>query len=152
MLNSLLPLSDDTDLHKSVLAECIGDTGYPLPLDRVSLNSKYVTGDVTDGIADEISIGGVHMLLGNDLAGGQVNMCPVLCEKPVMSVDKSELQPECDATRVMSQKPERESENDVSGIQGDSDGDMTLSERLYSNWCEPVSLENPTTVPCGCQN
>ncbi len=50
MLNSVLPLSVDTDLHKSVLVECIGDTEYQsLPLHRVCLTSKYVT-DVTVGI------------------------------------------------------------------------------------------------------
>ncbi len=48
MLNSVLPLSVDTDLHKSVLVECIGDTEYQsLPLHRVCLKSKYVSGDVT---------------------------------------------------------------------------------------------------------
>ncbi len=32
LLNGVLPLTDDTDLHKSVLVECTGDTGYqPLP-------------------------------------------------------------------------------------------------------------------------
>ncbi len=42
-LNSVLPLSDGTDLHKSVLVECIGCTGYQsLLLHRVCLKSKYV--------------------------------------------------------------------------------------------------------------
>ena len=37
MLNSVLPLSVDTDLHKNVLVECIGDTEHQsLPLHRVS--------------------------------------------------------------------------------------------------------------------
>ncbi len=48
------------------------------------LKSKYVTGDVTVGILYKIPVEGVHMLLGNGIAGGQVNMCPVLCEKPVV--------------------------------------------------------------------
>ena len=54
MLNNILPLSVDTDLHKSVLDECIGDTEYQsLPLHRVCLKSKYVTGDVTVDIVDK---------------------------------------------------------------------------------------------------
>ncbi len=63
------------------------------------LKSKYVTGDVTVGIVGKMPIEGVHMLLGNDIAGGQVNMCPVLCEQPVinetctLSVDESQLYP-----------------------------------------------------------
>ncbi len=79
MINSVLPLSVDTDLHKNVLVECIGDTEYQsLPLHSVCLKSKYVTGDVTVGIVDKIPVEGVHMLLENDTAGGQVNVCPVL--------------------------------------------------------------------------
>ncbi len=32
VLNNVLPLCDDTNMHTSVLFECIGDTGYqPLP-------------------------------------------------------------------------------------------------------------------------
>ncbi len=69
MLNSVLPLSVDTDLHKSVLVECIGDTEYQsLPLHRMCLKSKYVTGDVTFGIVYKTPVEGVHMLLGNDIA------------------------------------------------------------------------------------
>ncbi len=60
---------------------CIGDIGYQsLPLHIVCLPSKCVTGDTTVGIVDKIPVGGVHMLVGNDIAGGLVNICPVLCE------------------------------------------------------------------------
>ncbi len=56
-LKDVLPLSDDTDMLKSMLVECIGDTGYQsLPLHRVCLKSKYVTGDVTVGTVDKIPI------------------------------------------------------------------------------------------------
>ncbi len=76
MLNSVLPQSVDTDLHKSALVECIGDTEYQsLPLHSVCLKSKYMTGiDVTVGIVDKIPVESVQMLLGNAIAGGQVNM------------------------------------------------------------------------------
>ncbi len=70
-----------TDLHRSVLGGCIGDTEYQsLPIHRVCLNSKYVSGDATFGIVDKIPIEDGHMLPGSALAGGQVDMCPVLCE------------------------------------------------------------------------
>ncbi len=84
------------------------------------------------------------MLLESDSAGRQVDMCHVLCEKHVtdetctMSVDESELYPECVVTRVMAKKVERKSQNDVTGVQGDIGGDMTLSETVYNDWCEPV--------------
>ncbi len=114
-----------------------------LPLHRVCLTSKYVTGDVTVGIVDKIPVEGVHMLLGNDIAGGQVNTCPVLCEKPVvdeiftLSVDESQLYPECVVTRATAKRAKRESHSDVTDVQGDTEGDMTLSETVYSDWCEP---------------
>ncbi len=41
MLNSVLTLSVDTHLHKSVFVECIGDTEYQsLPLHEVCLKSN----------------------------------------------------------------------------------------------------------------
>ncbi len=52
--------------------ECIG----VLFIHKVGLKTKYVTGNVTIGVIDKAPSEGVHMLLGNDLAGGQVDMCP----------------------------------------------------------------------------
>ncbi len=115
---------------------------------------KYVTGDVKVGIVDKIPVQGVHMLLGNDIAGGQVNMCPVLCEKPVvdetctLSVVEFLLYPECVVTRAMTKKAERESHSDVTDVQGDTEGVLTLSETVYSDWCEPLAVENPTSTLC----
>ena len=43
-----------------------------------------MTGDVTVGIIDKTPIEGIYIFLGNYLAGGQGDMCPVLCEKPVI--------------------------------------------------------------------
>ncbi len=77
-MNSVVPLSEDTDLHRSVLVECIGESGYQsLPLHRVCWKSKYVTGDVTVGIVDKIPIEGVQMLLGNDLDRWTCVLCCV---------------------------------------------------------------------------
>ncbi len=79
-------MTDETYLHKSILVECNGDTDYQsLPLHRVYLKSKYVSGDATMGIVDKIPVDGGDMLLGNDLAGGQVEICPVLYEKAVVA-------------------------------------------------------------------
>ncbi len=84
-MKSILPLFVDTDLHKTVLVEYIGDAEYQsLPLHSLCLKSKYVTGDMTVGIVDKIPVESVHMLLGSDFPSGQVDMWPVLCEKPVI--------------------------------------------------------------------
>ena len=85
-LQGVLPLTDETDLHKIVLVECVGDTCYQsIPLHRVCLMSNFVSGNVTVGIVDKIATGAVEMLHGNDLAGGQDEICPMLCEKHVAS-------------------------------------------------------------------
>ncbi len=44
-------------------------------------------------------------------------------------------------SRTMAKKAERESQSNVSDVQGDTDGDITLSETVYSDWCEPRSVE-----------
>ncbi len=48
----------------------------------------------------------------------------------------------------MPRKAARESQSDVTDVQGDTDGDVTLSETVYSDWCEPLDVENPTIRPC----
>ncbi len=94
------------------------------------------------------------MLLGNDIAGGEVNMCPVLCKKRVveetctLSADESQLYSECLVTRAMTKKVEIESRSDVTTVQGDTDGDMRLSETVYGDWCEALNVANPTSTPC----
>ncbi len=48
----------------------------------------------------------------------------------------------------MTKKAEMESQSDVTDVQDDTDGDMTLSETVYSDWCEPLNVANSTTTPC----
>ncbi len=70
----MLQLSDDTDMYKNVLVECIGDTGYQsLPLHSVS---SHICDWSCDGLGTKCLLipgAGVHMLLGNNFAGGQVS-------------------------------------------------------------------------------
>ncbi len=62
LLNSAPPLSEVTDLHNRVLVKCAADTRcQSLPLHRVCLKSKYVTGDVTVGIVDKTPIESVSV-------------------------------------------------------------------------------------------
>ena len=78
-----------------------------IPITQSVPKSKYVTGDATVGIVDKIPNEGVCMLLGNDLAGEQVDICPVLCLQPVidktckLSVEESEWYLKCVVTRSM---------------------------------------------------
>ncbi len=48
----------------------------------------------------------------------------------------------------MDKKAKRESQSDATDVHGGTDGDMTLSETVYNDWCEPVGVENHTTAAC----
>ena len=75
--------------------------------------STYVSGYVTVGIVDKmhVPIDGVDMLLENDLAGGQVEVCLMLCEKPVVpyetynvTCEVSDLYPEGVVTKPIARR------------------------------------------------
>ncbi len=51
-------------------------------------------------------------------------------------------------TRALAKKAKRESQSGITDVQCDTDGDMTLSETAYSDWCEPMTAENPTSASC----
>ena len=46
------------------------------------LTSGLVSGPVIVGVRTALTIGGVHFLLGNDLAGGKAVSSPVVTDKP----------------------------------------------------------------------
>ncbi len=81
----------------------------------------------------------VDMLLLSGLAGKPVNTCPVLCAKPVidetckLSVDERGLYPDYAVTMSIAKKAQRGSGNEITGVQVDSDGDITLVATVYSH-------------------
>ena len=48
------------------------------------LSSELVIGPVAVGIRSSLSFGGIHLLLGNDLAGAKVVVNPLVCDKPLI--------------------------------------------------------------------
>lgn len=62
----LTPLGKE-ELIKGVIAEY-----EAIPLYRVHLDWKYVVGPVTVGLVTTLTIYGIDMLLGNDIAGDKV--------------------------------------------------------------------------------
>ena len=81
------------------------------PLHQVNLKSDLVSGTVTVDTRPSLPIEGVHLILGNDLAGGKVVVNPVMTEKPevTFTIDPIEeeipdLYPSCAVTRAMAQK------------------------------------------------
>ena len=72
ILADILPFSEKTSSSTSVLIQCVECGTVNIPLHHVNLSSDLVTGLVVIGITPSLPFGGVHLLLGNDLAGDKV--------------------------------------------------------------------------------
>ncbi|KAL2091675.1 hypothetical protein ACEWY4_013938 [Coilia grayii] len=109
LLAGVLDLPESSSLRTSVLVEDVGGEYGSVPLHSVFLKSNLVTGFVTVGVMPSLPIKGVGLLLGNDLAGGQVCISPVVCAAPCVSPEIEALEtqfpavfPACVVTRSMS--------------------------------------------------
>lgn len=78
-----------------------------VPLVSIDLQSQLFKGQAIVGIVEELPVPGVDFLMGNDIAGGKVNILPVLSETPVDSGETQELEkqmpelfPVCAVTRA----------------------------------------------------
>ena len=52
-----------------------------VPLHNTVLSSELVTKPVAVGIRSSLPFDGIHLLLGNDLAGAKVVVNPLVCDK-----------------------------------------------------------------------
>ena len=111
ILADTLTFSEKTSSGTSVLiqgAEC----GFVnVPLHNIYLSSDLVNGPVAVGIRQTLPFKGVHLLLGNDLAGDKVVVNPLVTGMPCMdqSPDPIEqelpdLYPSCAVSRAMAKK------------------------------------------------
>ena len=79
ILADTLPFSEKTSSGTSVLIQ----GGFVnVPLHNIYLSSGLVTGLVAVGIRPSLPFKGVHLLLGNDLAGDKVVVNPLLTSTP----------------------------------------------------------------------
>ena len=67
-----LPFSEETSSRTSVLIQGVECGFVNVPLHNIYLSSDYVKGTVAVGIRQTLPFKGVHLLLGNDLAGDKV--------------------------------------------------------------------------------
>ena len=123
ILADTLPFSEKTSSGTSVLiqgAEC----GFVnVPLHNICLSSDLVTGLVAVGIRPSLPFKGVHLLLGNDLAGDKVVVNPLLTNIPYIDQPPDpieqeipDLYPSCAITRAMAKKAKQ------------NDGDIDLTD------------------------
>lgn len=73
LLQGILPFSQVSSLDsESVLIRGVEGGLIRTPLHSINLNSDLVSRQVTVGVLPTLPVSGIHMLLGNDLAGGFV--------------------------------------------------------------------------------
>ena len=111
ILADTLPFSEKTSSGTSVLIQGVECGFINVPLHNIYLSSDLVTGLVAVGIRPSLPLKGVHLLLGNDLAGDKVVVIRLLTSTPCVDqpLDPIEqeipdLYPSCAVTRAMAKK------------------------------------------------
>ena len=137
ILAEAIPLSERSHSGKSVLIQGVECGLVTVPLHQVNLKSDLVSGTVTVGARPSLPIEGVHLILGNDLAGDKVVVNPVMTEKPEVTttIDPIEeeipdLYPSYVVTRAMAQKAN--AENAQVGKSTNSDYTYDLNDTFLS--------------------
>ena len=111
ILADTLPFSEKSSSGTSVLIQGVECGFVNVPLHNIYLSSDLVTGPVAVGTRTYLPFKGVHLLLGNDLAGDKVVVNPLLTSTPCVDQppDRIEqeipdLYPSCAVTRAMAKK------------------------------------------------
>ena len=124
ILADILPFSEKTSSGTSVLIQGVDCGTINIPLHHVNLSSDLVTGLVVIGITPSLPFKGVHLLLGNDLAGDKVVVNPLVTDTPnigqtddPIEQEIPDLYPSCAVTRAMAKKAILKNSN--------SDNDLT---------------------------
>lgn len=119
ILTNTLPFSERSYSGKNALIRGIDAQKYTsVPLHNIKLQSKLVSGEVQIGIIDSLPFDGIHLILGNDLAGSKVNVDPILSDKPIISQSPDPIEdiipnlyPSCAVTRAMSKRQQLDLED-----------------------------------------
>ena len=108
ILADILPFSEKTSSGTSVLIQGVECGTVNIPLHHINLSSDLVTGLVVIGITPSLPFKGVHLLLGNDLAGDKVVVNPLVTDTPnigqtddPIKQEIPDLYPSCAVTRAM---------------------------------------------------
>lgn len=113
ILESVLPFSFETDTGECVITLGMGMVPFSVPLHRLVLSCGLAQGEVSVGVRPQLPVKGVHMILGNDLAGDKVwakgepkvvkpPMSPTALVPSVTPLPSSNIFPGCAITRAAS--------------------------------------------------
>ena len=127
ILADTLPFSEKTSSGTSVLIQGVEYGFINVPLHNIYLSSDLVNGLMAVGIRPSLPFKGVHLLLGNDLAGDKVVVDPLLTSTPCVDQPPDPIEqeipdfyPSCAVTRAMAKKA-----NQNNGMQ-----DINLADTL----------------------
>ncbi|XP_039894583.1 uncharacterized protein LOC120737796, partial [Simochromis diagramma] len=91
ILSDVLPLSDHSSCHGSILIQGV-EMGYvEAPLHYVHIKSKLVNGIFSVAVRPSLPIKGVQFILGNDIAGGKVQPVPEVTNDPESNLKSNDL-------------------------------------------------------------
>ena len=141
LLSDTLLFPEESSVGASVLIRGISCTEYsPVPLHTVYLKSSLVSGP---GIQPSLPFEGVHLILGNDLAGDKVVANAIVTETPCLEQPPVPVEktipgqyPACVVTRAMSKKKEN-SEDEIT-LADTIIGQVLESEPPKTSGSEPV--------------
>ena len=130
ILADILPFSEKTSSGTSVLIQGVECGTVNIPLHHINLSSDLVTGLVVIGITPSLPFKGLHLLLGNDLAGDKVVVNSLVTDTPnigqtddPIEQEIPDLYPSCAVTRAMAKK----------AILKNSNSDIDLTDTLSVN-------------------
>ena len=119
ILTKTLPFYTNSYSGKNVFIRGVNSKDYrSIPLHNLKLQSDLVTGDVSLGVIESLPFDGLHLLLGNDLAGDKVTVNPILTNKSCLSQQPDpveqvipDLYPSFAVTRAMKKRQDHEIDN-----------------------------------------
>ena len=133
ILADTLLFSEKTSSGTSVLTQGVECGFINVPLHNVYLSSDLVTGLVAVGIRPSLPFKGVHLLLGNDLAGDKVVVDPLLTSTPCVDQlpdpieqEIPDLYPSCAVTRAMAKQAKQNN-----GMQDINLADTLIGQSFY---------------------
>ena len=156
ILADILPFSEKTSSGTSVLIQGVECGTVNIPLHHVNLSSDVVTGLVVIGITPSLPFKGVHLLLGNDLAGDRVVVNPLITDTPnigqtddPIEQEIPDLYPSFAITRAMAKK----------AILKNSNADIDLTDTFIGQYfneikksLDPSLSDTQTDSSMSCQS
>lgn len=86
ILESVLPFSKETYCGSDVLVQVIEMEIVKVPFHKLHIRSDLITDFVKVAVRIQLSMKGVTVILGNDLAGGKVRPLPEVFENPLSAI------------------------------------------------------------------